>query len=156
VSSPAKTPPTLLQFWTPKKKGSATMGVLDNLKDAAKVLRENDQTELYNKVSAAEDEVRDILREKRRLEDKVEELERGMRFKEETVFKPPFYYLKQGDQTPYCPRCWEKDRQAVHVQVNWHDDAGIQWGCPDCKTNYTIRAEHRRRHQIEPEGGVWS
>jgi hypothetical protein len=79
------------------------MGVVENLKDAADLLRKAGQIELYKQISAAEDEVRELAREKRRIEDRVEELERALRFKEETVFKAPFYYLKQGDQTPYCP-----------------------------------------------------
>lgn len=110
------------------------MGVLDNLKDAAEVLRQNDQTDLYNKISEAEDEVRDLLREKRRLEDMVEELDRALRFREEAVFRAPFYYLKIGDQTPYCARCWEKDKHAVHVVLR--PDILERWECPECNRTY--------------------
>ena len=126
------------------------MSVVENMKDLADLAKSTGQIELYKQISEAEDAVREIAREKRRLEDRVEELERAMRFREETVFKAPFYYLKVGDQTPYCPRCWEKDTQAVHVVVNWHDSSGIQWHCPDCKSIYTIRAPEQRRYQIEP------
>jgi hypothetical protein len=132
------------------------MGVVENLKDAADLVRKAGQMELYKQLSAAEDEVREIAREKRRLEDRVEELNRALAFKEEVVFKAPLYYPKQGDQTPYCARCWEKDRHAVHVIVNWNDEAGIQWHCPDCKTNYTIRSGQARHQQFDPPGGVWS
>src|SRR4029077_5372447 len=96
------------------------MGVVENLKDAADLVKKAGQIELYKKISAAEDEVRELTREKRRLEDRVEELERALRFKEETGFRAPFYYLKEGgDQTPYCPRCWEKDKRAVHVVLQF-------------------------------------
>jgi hypothetical protein len=39
---------------------------------------------------------------------KVEELERALRFKDDLKFKEPFYYL-EGDKTPYCPVCWEDE-----------------------------------------------
>ena len=91
------------------------MGVLENLKDVADLVKKAGEIELYKKISAAEDEVRELTREKRRLEDKVEELERAFRFQQEVVFKAPFYYLKEGDQTPYCPRCLEKDKHPIHL-----------------------------------------
>lgn len=127
------------------------MGVVENLKDLADLVKKAGQIELYKQISAAEDEVREIAREKRRLEDRLEELERALRFKEATIFKAPFYYLKQGDQTPFCPRCWEKDRHAVHVVLSWEEDGIAQWHCPDCKNTFEIRSGQRQRYQFLPD-----
>jgi hypothetical protein len=133
------------------------MGVVENLKDAADLLRKAGQIELYKQISAAEDEVRELAREKRRIEDRVEELERALRFKEETVFKAPFYYLKQGDQTPYCPHCWEKHRQAVHAIFGSENDTAAYWQCPACKQQYRIeKSGGGRQHQVLPRTGPWS
>lgn len=125
------------------------MGVVENLKDAAELLQKAGQIELYKKISAAEDEVRELNREKRRLEDKVEELERALKFKDEVQFDPPFYRLKQGDTTPYCANCWEKTRHAVHVVLQFRDTDLTRWTCPACKTDYNIRPNQSSgRHQI--------
>ena len=114
------------------------MGVVENLKDAAELLRKAGQIDLYKKIAAAEDEVRELTREKRRLEDQVEEMQRAQRFVQETEFKAPFYYLKEGDQTPYCPRCWEKDKHAVHVVIIFDNNDRTRWDCPACKQYYLI------------------
>jgi hypothetical protein len=132
------------------------MGVVENLKDVAELVKKAGEIELYKKISAAEDEVREITRAKRRLEDRVEELEHALRFKEETAFKAPFYYLKEGDQTPYCPRCWEKDRHAVHVVHYGEDSEDVRWDCPDCKQMYLIKKTGGGQHQIAPRVGPWS
>ena len=110
------------------------MGVLENLKDVADLVKKAGEIELYKKISAAEDEVRELTREKRRLEDKVEELERAFRFQQEVVFKAPFYYLKEGDQTPYCPRCLEKDKHPIHLVLK---PTG-QHICPDCDKSFRL------------------
>ena len=126
------------------------MGVVDNLKDAADLLRKAGQVELYKKISDAEDEVRELTREKRRLEDRVEELRRALQFKEEVVFKAPFYVRKQGDQTPYCSRCWEKDRHAVHVVLRYREPHVARWDCPDCKQDYSIKSDARPEYGVPP------
>jgi hypothetical protein len=107
----------------------------------------------YKKIVAAEDEVRELTRDKRRLEDEIEELRRAFRFKEEVVFKAPFYFQKEGDKTPYCPRCWEKDRHAVHVVSVWSQDTRTRWACPDCKAGYVVRASRGQSGVIQ--GGDW-
>ena len=112
------------------------MGVVENLKEIADLVKKAGEIDLYKKISAAEDEVREVTREKRRLEDRLEELERALRFKEETVFKAPFCYLKEGDQTPYCPHCVEKSGHAIHVVLQFDRPEGTRWDCPACKQLY--------------------
>jgi hypothetical protein len=114
------------------------MGVVENLKDLAELVKKAGQIELYKKISEAEDEVREVAREKRRLEDRVAELERALSFKEETVFRAPFYYLKEGDQTPYCPCCWENQKTPVHVILIFDHPHATRWDCKVCKNTFMI------------------
>src|ERR1700704_2125390 len=135
------------------------MGVVENLKDVADLVKKAGEIELYKKISAAEDEVRELTREKRRFEDRVEELERVLRFKEEIVFRAPFYYLKEGDQTPYCAACWEtaSSRQAVHVVLQFDNEEQTAWVCPTCKHGYHVRKGNRQRLETGSHtGGTWS
>jgi hypothetical protein len=104
------------------------MGVLENLKDVAELAQKVGQIELYKRILQAEDEVRELTREKRRLEDKVEELDRNLKLRNAMRFKAPFYY-QQGDEIPFCAACYEKDGRAVHVAKSDDD-----WYCNVCKT----------------------
>jgi hypothetical protein len=109
------------------------MGVVENLKDVADLVKKAGEIELYKKISAAEDEVRELTREKRRLEDRVEELERALKLKNTMKFKAPLYY-QEGDEVPFCPACYEKDGRAVHVVKN--DDA--EWYCTSARPSTTV------------------
>jgi hypothetical protein len=90
--------------------------------------------------------VRELTRDKRRLEDKVEELGRALRFQQEVVFNAPFYYLKEGDQTPYCPSCWEgKEKLPVHLVLIFGEEGGRRrWDCPVCKNMFMVGKETRQ------------
>jgi hypothetical protein len=107
------------------------MGVVENLKDLAELAQKFGQIELYKKILQAEDEVRELTREKRGLEERVEELERALKLKNAMKFKVPFYY-QDGDEVPFCAVCYEKEGRAVHVVKN--DEA--EWYCNVCKTFY--------------------
>jgi hypothetical protein len=124
------------------------MSVLENMKAMAELAQKVGQIELYKQIGQAEDEVRELTREKRRLEDKVEELERAMRFREQLEFMPPFYARKQGDTTPYCARCFEKPiPHAVHVVFKFTEYDLTRWECPECKYVYDIRVGGRWQSQ---------
>jgi hypothetical protein len=112
------------------------VGVLENLKEAALVAQRVGQLELYKQILQAEDEVRDLTREKRRLEDKVEDLERKARLKAEMTFKAPVYY-QGGDVTPFCPVCYEKEERAVHLAKNYRGS----WYCNVCNKSFPNKAE---------------
>jgi len=134
------------------------VSVVENIRDLADQAKNTGQNELYKQLAAAEEEAREMAREKRRLEDRVEELERALRFKEETIFRRPFYYQKQGDQTPYCPRCWEKDKQGVHVIVIWSEAGETRFDCPECKNSYKVGSPRSQPHYLEldPDPDIWS
>jgi hypothetical protein len=104
------------------------MHALEILKDAAKVAQKIGQLGLQKQILEAENEVRELTREKRHLEDKVEELERNLKLRAAMTFTAPFYY-RQGDVTPFCPACYEgKEERAVHLTQ--HADG---WRCTVCK-----------------------
>lgn len=46
-------------------------------------------------------------------------------------FTPPLYYAN-NDKTPFCPRCWEKDKNAIHVILG---ERGHYY-CPECKRDF--------------------
>jgi hypothetical protein len=112
------------------------MGVVENMKEMADLIKKLGDIELNRKVLTLETEVLDLTREKRRAEEKVEELERTLRFKGDLKFKEPFYWLGD-DQTPYCPVCWEDKHKALHVHYSHANNHGQYWACPNCKADFT-------------------
>lgn len=92
------------------------MGAVENVKEIADLIGKFHDIELNRRILKLEEEVLDPTRDKRRAEEKVEELERALKFKAELKFKEPFYWL-EGDKTPYCPVCWE-DTQTPGIDTN--------------------------------------
>ena len=109
------------------------MGVIENVGNIAELVKKIGDIELYKKILALETEVRELTRDKRRADDKVEELERMLTFSKELSFKAPFYYTK-GDATPYRPGCWESKSIAIHVTQ--HQQYTHLRQCPSCKHSY--------------------
>lgn len=107
------------------------MGLLENLKDVALLAQKIGQLELYKQILQAEDEVREITREKRRLEDKVEDLEKKLKVKAAMMYEAPFYYQKD-DATPFCAPCYEKDGHTLHLTKDYKGS----WFCRVCKNQF--------------------
>ena len=128
-----------------------SMGIVENIKDAADLAKKVGDLELYRKIVHLEGEVMDLTREKRQAEQKIEELQKQVALKAKMAFKEPFYY-QDGDAVPFCPRCYERDAQAVHLFFKFDSGGEARWDCPDCKQMYLIRRTGSRRSQITPEG----
>lgn len=109
------------------------MGVIENVKEVSELVRKYNDIELNRRILSLENEVLDLSREKRRAEEKIEELTRALEFKGKLNFKQPFYY-SEGDNTPFCPGCWEARKTAIYLAN--HPISPVSWLCPACKTTY--------------------
>jgi hypothetical protein len=114
------------------------MGAVENVKEIADLISKFHDIELNRRILKLEEEVIDLTRDKRRAEEKVEQLERTLKLKAELVFKEPFYWLG-ADQTPYCPVCWEDKHKPIHVRYHNSLNGKQHWGCPNCKTSFTTQ-----------------
>lgn len=113
------------------------MGVIENAKEIADLVKKIGDIDLYRKIVALEGEVLDLTREKRELEHKVEGLERVFAFTKTVAFQEPFYWV-DADKTPYCAPCWELKHEAVHVVKIWSQDGKTRWDCPVCKNTCVV------------------
>jgi hypothetical protein len=112
------------------------MGVLDEMKEIGDLIKKAGDIELYRKIVKLEGEVTELTRDKRRAEEKNEELQRALKFKTELEFREPFYWLK-GDSVPYCPVCWEDKTKAVHIVYSHRNSHGEYWDCKTCRSSFT-------------------
>jgi hypothetical protein len=106
------------------------VGVVENMKDVADLIRKFGDIDLNRKILALETEVLDLTREKRRAEQKAEELEEKLKIRDELVFREDQYYRKRGDaeEGPFCSLCW--DRGGNLVRKTFNHLYGIS--CPAC------------------------
>jgi hypothetical protein len=114
------------------------VGVIENMKEVAELVRKVGDIDLNRKIVNLEGEVLDLTRDKRQVEVKFEQLEELLSLKKALVFKEPFYWL-EGDETPYCPACWEGTDRAVHVTFVFARTDETRWDCPHCKYTYMDR-----------------
>ena len=64
----------------------------------------------------------------------IANLEKKINQKESMTLSGSFYY-KEGDSVPFCPSCFEKDNQAIHLQISPMPTFGY-YRCPGCGNNY--------------------
>lgn len=112
------------------------MGAVENIKQVAESVKKFNDIELNRRILTLENEVIDLSRASRRMEEKIEGLERTLKFKGEIEFREPFFWL-EGDRVPYCPACWENKNKAVHVTFSHRNNYGEFWGCKACGANFT-------------------
>lgn len=115
------------------------MGAVENVKEVAELLRKYNDIELNRRILNLENEVLDLSREKRRAEEKSEQLERLLHFKEKLTFGEPFYWLEK-DKTPYCPACWEDKHKAVHIVFSFDNGKKARFDCPTCGHMYLLES----------------
>jgi hypothetical protein len=118
--------------------GEVNMGVIENMKDVADLVKQFGDIELNRRILTLENEVLDLSRDKRRADEKVEELQRVISIKNDLTFRGNEYYLKttDGEDGPFCSLCWDRDQKLIRLH------SGRIEPCPAC---YQDRATAKRR-----------
>jgi len=111
------------------------MGAVENIKEVADLIKKYNDIDLNRRILELETEVIDLTREKRRADDRIEELEKAFKFKGEMNFKDPYCWI-EGDESPYCPACWNENRVVAHI-VKFREPMRVaKQMCPICKNVY--------------------
>lgn len=109
------------------------MSIMANAKEIADLIKKIGDIELYRKIVELEAEIIELTRRNRDLEEQVTQLKALLNTAKNMEFKRPFYY-GEGDPTPFCPRCWETEKLAVHLVDIM--TAGNPWECKRCSSRY--------------------
>ena len=78
----------------------------------------------------------DLKEEIIELRERKGELESQLKIAENLTFKEPFYYA-EGDSAPYCPKCWEVNKIALHLITV---EKGV-YKCLDCNNVYYLKKD---------------
>lgn len=132
------------------------MSLVEELKGIADVVRKMGNMELYRQITQLETQVLDLTRATRRLEHENDELRTKLTFRGELTFRNSVYY-HGDDPVPYCPRCWEAERKAVHLRGPNSVLAGTRFDCVECKNLFiTERREPDPTPQPPRRRSPWS
>jgi hypothetical protein len=111
------------------------MGAVENVREFSEFVKKFNDIELNRRILKLENEVFDLCRDKRRADERVEELERALKFDKQLVLKDGFYWA-EGDATAYCTGCWDAKRLAIHVKRLPLPVNSCRFQCPHCETYY--------------------
>lgn len=127
------------------------MGIIENFKDMLKIADAANNLDLYKNLGELQTSVQGLQEENRQLHDENKGLKEKLELTGKMIHKPPFFY-QDGDQTPFCPACWEGDRKAIHLLYSHEEDSCIRWDCKTCKQMFLINKPVRRQPSIPGYG----
>lgn len=107
------------------------MSILENAKEIAELVKKLGQIELYRKIVDLENEIGELSRAKNKLESTVEDLKKLLDKKQSLHFKEPFFYV-DGDDVPFCPKCWESEEKAIHLTRSEWEKGITRHECKKC------------------------
>ena len=120
------------------------MGLYDGIKDAAKLVQQADNIELYRKLLDLSVQALDMQAEIAKLKQENEDLKRVSDVEKEIVYYEDAFVTKKSDVIPikYCTACWVDKRKLIPIQDQQYDN----YECPLCRCKiYDMRTwEHRK------------
>lgn len=124
---------------------SAILTSIKTAADIAKALREADVTfekaesklklaDLMTALADARMSTATIQEQLSEKDQRIRDLEVELATQKQMTYSSPFYWRIEGDRRdgPYCQRCYDKDRSAIHLQ----DLHNGYWECAACNSTY--------------------
>lgn len=116
------------------------MGLLDSSMEVMKLAGKIANPELVQAAMKANVEALELSsknlelqRKATQLEAQVGDLQAKLKLTGE-VFHHQSLVFREGDNDAYCSRCWDVDRNLIHV-IRMNQSSGVGRGCPECKTS---------------------
>lgn len=94
------------------------MGIIDNAKEVAELVRKYNDLDLYDKIVDLRDEIFNLKEENISLKEKNKELEEAFKIKGNIEREGNVYFLVESDgnkRGPFCLTCWDDDRKLINV-----------------------------------------
>ena len=106
------------------------MGVIDTLKDVAKLAQDVQNIPLYEQLLSLQAEVFDLYDENRNLKEERRQLREQLELRAKLSFENNFYWIVDGDskEGPFCPKCYDHDHATRRML-----ELGHLRGCPTCQ-----------------------
>lgn len=114
------------------------MGINDTLSSLKDILVGLDNAQAMGTLIELQQQAYSILDENRELRLKLEDIQRLDEMSHKLTFRSNAYFL-EGDENPYCTKCWDADKKMVHLTKT--ERASMRLGnkiCTNCKSYYTV------------------
>lgn len=108
------------------------MSVIANVRELSDLVKKVGDIELYRKIVDLQGEVVALAGRKAELELENRELKEKLAQRATMVFKEPYYWV-EGDNVPFCPKCWESAGLQIHLAELVHLASGKARLCRHCK-----------------------
>ena len=122
------------------------MDPLNTLKKIRKIIRTTTDRELVRLILELQKEVFAIESHNLELASELASLKQQLELPARMHARPPSdYYFQDGDDMPFCPKCWESSGDAIHLQEPVRSGGRIRRECRACKEIYwdaASRAHH--------------
>jgi hypothetical protein len=124
------------------------MDPLNTLKKIRKIIRHTTDRELVRLILDLQKEVFATESHNLELASELTSLKQQLNLPARMHTRPPSdYYFLEGDDVPFCPKCWETSGNAIHLQSPVWVDGRILRECRVCKQTYREPAITKGRSQ---------
>ena len=106
------------------------MGLVENIKDVAKIVQKSDNLDLYRQLINISEQALDPQNTINHLQEKIERLNKKLKNKEKIQRHPELYLTLEGDDNIiYCTHCWDNEEKLIQMRTTKG-----QFECPRCKS----------------------
>jgi hypothetical protein len=122
---------------------------ISTIKLISEVVKKYNDIELMHQIIELHSEVFELQKENPGLKKRLDQREK-MQMK-----GPHGYFYQDGDEVPFCPKCWEADGKSIHLPASEDYVIGHGRVCRVCKHQY-IEGPPTPRGGRRQAGGPWS
>ena len=133
---------------------------LENVRSILEIAQKFGDLELKRRIVDLEDQVAELARERRRLEELSEEQRRQLEIRAKTSFKNPYWY-EDGDEVPLCPKCYESSGYKLRIHLThppepWN--GGMRRHCATCGEYFYDEGVAPKAHvgRLQPRVGRYT
>ncbi|MFY9532344.1 MAG: hypothetical protein WBC04_12015 [Candidatus Acidiferrales bacterium] len=113
------------------------MDPLSTLKKIREIIKNTTDRKLVKLILDLQKDAFAIESENLKLASELASLKRQPALQARMHTGPPFgYYFQDGDDVPFCPKCWESCGDAIHLQAPEPSGGRIRRECRVCKKTY--------------------
>jgi hypothetical protein len=113
------------------------MDPLSTLKKIRKIIRTTNDRELVRLILDLQKEIFAIESYNLELASELASLKQQLNLPARMHTRPPSdYYFQDGDDVPFCPKCWESRGSAIHLQAPVSSGGRIRRECQVCRETY--------------------
>jgi hypothetical protein len=134
----------------PRVTKCVNMDPISTLKMIREIIKKTEDRELVKLILDLQKEVFTVERRSLKLAAELATLKRQLQLLAQMHTCPPFdYYFQEGDDVPFCPKCWEIQGHAVHLPEPEPSGPRVRRDCRVCKETYwepAITREQSKAH----------